>query len=567
MTESINEISKDNHRLKTENQQLNALNQQLNKTEQLLKSTNQQLMADEEELRIVHNDLIERVRELNCMFGMSELVEQHDLTLYDFFTQLVQLIPPAWKYPDITCARITFDSKEYNTNNFKPTRWMLSAAINVSGQKAGVIEVCYLKEMPMIDEGPFLKQERILLDAMAHRSGELIEHRKTTEQMNAAVQQLKASNQQLQAAEQQLRASNQQLKAGQQQLTSANQQLRATEQQLRASNQQLIADEQQLNAANQQLKANEKELRHSRARYKAMFDFTMSGIAVYEGINNGNNFVIRDFNPAAEKIEKVSKQDIMARDVQDVFPGIQKMGLLDVFKRVWKTGKAELFPLVQYKDDRIEGWRENFVFKLPSGELVAIFKDLTKLKQTEEALIDNEARLSTIMNNLPDMSYQCKNDEHWTMLFVNDACKQLTGYQPAQLIDNKDVSYNDLIHPDDKTFVRQQVDQAINAGKPYELEYRIISADGKVKWVWERGGQRISHDNQNVLEGLIRDITGRKRMEKMLRDSERRNLALLEGSPVCNKIIDLDSRLLYMSAAGISQLKISDIRPYYGKPY
>ena len=250
--------------LKQTEKSLEATNQQLRATEQQLRAANQQLRADEEQLKRVNYDMSERIKELNCLYGLSELIERYSVDTEEVFKGLVDLIPPAWQYPDITCARIIVENREFKTTNFKPTKWQQSADINVTGQKAGVIEVCHLKEMPTIDEGPFLNQERKLIEAIAHRLGKLTEHRKTTEQIKAAKQRLEATNQQLQATERQLRAANQQLKADEQQLKAANQQLdadnqqlKAGEQQLRALNQQLQANEQQLRAANQQLRASE----------------------------------------------------------------------------------------------------------------------------------------------------------------------------------------------------------------------------------------------------------------------------------------------------------------------
>ncbi len=150
-------------------------------------------------------------------------------------------------------------------------------------------------------------------------------------------------------------------------------------------------------------------------------------------------------------------------------------------------------------------------------KLTGAFQDITDRKRVEIDLEKSKARISTLMSNLPSMAYQCKMDEQWTMLFVNDACKQLTGYLPAQLIHNKDISYYELIHPDDRVFVRQHVEKALNAGKHFELEYRIISADGKEKWVWERGVQGASQDHgTKLLEGIIHDITDRKHTEEEL---------------------------------------------------
>jgi PAS domain S-box-containing protein len=170
--------------------------------------------------------------------------------------------------------------------------------------------------------------------------------------------------------------------------------------------------------------------------------------------------------------------------------------------------------------------------------------DITERKQTEIALEESEAKLSTLMDNLPGMAYQCKNDEHWTMLFVNNSCKKLTGYEPNQLINNKEKAYYELIHIDDRVFVKNKVKEAFRIGTHFELEYRIFSADGKEKWVWERGVQSISQD-QDLIEGVIHDITDRKKAEE-----RNRYLAkMLDSSPLAYIVTDLMGRITDINPA------------------
>lgn len=135
------------------------------------------------------------------------------------------------------------------------------------------------------------------------------------------------------------------------------------------------------------------ELRESEAKYKELFkkyeelfDTTSSGVAVYEAVDNGEDFVIMNFNKAAEKIEKINREKIIGQKVTKVFPGIKKIGLFETFKRVWETGKPEKCPVVFYADGRVSGWRENYVYKLPNGQIVTVYDDVTKRKQSEELL-------------------------------------------------------------------------------------------------------------------------------------------------------------------------------------
>lgn len=130
----------------------------------------------------------------------------------------------------------------------------------------------------------------------------------------------------------------------------------------------------------------EETLRFSEARYRELFDRMGSGVAVYEARNNGEDFVIVDFNKAAEVLEKIEKRELLGRNVAEVFPGIKEFGLFEILQRVWATGNPEFMDSHQYRDERISGWRENFVYKLPSGEVVAIYRDVTHVKMIEENL-------------------------------------------------------------------------------------------------------------------------------------------------------------------------------------
>jgi PAS domain S-box-containing protein len=120
-------------------------------------------------------ELEERAKELNCLYGISRLVEQADLSLPEILQGTVELIPPAWQYPELVCARIVLREQTYQTTGFRETIWQQSCDIRVRGEPEGRIEVYYLEERPEEDEGPFLKEERDLLNAIAERLGRVVE--------------------------------------------------------------------------------------------------------------------------------------------------------------------------------------------------------------------------------------------------------------------------------------------------------------------------------------------------------------------------------------------------------
>ena len=132
--------------------------------------------SDAKLLELAHN-LSERVKELNCLYGISRLFENGNVSIEEILRSVVELIPPAWQYPDITCARIKLDERDISTAIFRETPWCQSHSIMVNGKQFGTLQVCYLAEKPASDEGPFLKEERNLLRVIAERLGNAIEHK------------------------------------------------------------------------------------------------------------------------------------------------------------------------------------------------------------------------------------------------------------------------------------------------------------------------------------------------------------------------------------------------------
>ncbi|MFH1020706.1 MAG: diguanylate cyclase [Pseudomonadota bacterium] len=131
----------------------------------------------------------------------------------------------------------------------------------------------------------------------------------------------------------------------------------------------------------------EQTLLANETRFRELFNNMSSGVAVYEATDLGaDDFVFVDFNRAAERIEKIRKDQVIGRSLLEVFPGAKEFGLLAVLQRVWQTGRPKYHPISVYKDNRLSGWRENYLYKLPSGEVVAIFEDVTARKQAENKL-------------------------------------------------------------------------------------------------------------------------------------------------------------------------------------
>jgi len=134
-----------------------------------------------EQLKRLKRSLGEREKELQCLYEITRIIEKPGLTLDEIYQEVTELPPRSWQYPEVACAQLTIDGKEFKTTNYRETEWKQSADIKVHDMKAGMLVVGYLEDRPASDEGPFLKGERLLIDAIAERLGRITERKKTAE--------------------------------------------------------------------------------------------------------------------------------------------------------------------------------------------------------------------------------------------------------------------------------------------------------------------------------------------------------------------------------------------------
>jgi len=299
-------------------------------------------------------------------------------------------------------------------------------------------------------------------------------------------------------------------------LCGSDQQLKAADQQLRASEQQLRAANQQLKAANQQLRATEEELRKSRRRYKTMFESAINAIAVYEAVDDGSDFVFRNLNPAADRMEKTKKEDLLGKSALEVLPRVKEFGLFDVLQRVWKTGKPEHYQEITHKNGHIVEWRENYVFKLPSGEIVAIYEDITERKRAEQIRQEEHNLLRTLIDNLPDSIY-VKDTKSRFVIGNIEVARRAGVTTPDELIGKTDTDFYQQ-----ELALRYYADeqQVIQSGRPLiNREERVINqTTGET--IWNLTTKVPWRDSQGKTVGIIgmgRDITELNKTKEALK--------------------------------------------------
>jgi PAS domain S-box-containing protein len=168
------------------------------------------------------------------------------------------------------------------------------------------------------------------------------------------------------------------------------------------------------------------------------------------------------------------------------------------------------------------------------------------LKRSEEALKESQRTLSTLMGNLPGMAYRSRNDGRWTMDFISEGCRSLTGYSPQEIIGNSLIGYSDLIHPEDRKLVADEIRKAIDGKNQFHVEYRVIARDGTVRWLWEQGCPIYGAAGAMVgLEGFITDVSMRKRAQENVRLANRKLTLLgdLTRHDVLNRVTMLSGYL------------------------
>ncbi len=162
--------------------------------------------------------------------------------------------------------------------------------------------------------------------------------------------------------------------------------------------------------------------------------------------------------------------------------------------------------------------------------------DLSPIKAAEAALAQQAQTYRTLLANVRGVVYRCRNDAEWTMTYVSGGCRELTGFRPTDFVDGE-VTYGALIHPDDRDWLWEVCRASIAAGRPCSNEYRIRTRDGEERWVWDQA-EAVRDEGGTVvaIEGLITDITDRRRAETDRAEVEERYRTLVEHIPAITYI-------------------------------
>ncbi|MFX0206225.1 MAG: PAS domain S-box protein [Candidatus Hodarchaeota archaeon] len=427
-------------------QELEESKKQLQLKEEEIKYLKQKLrlkdqITDENPKKTTH-DLRERVKELSCLFEISKLWAEPNTPEDELFNKAVELIPPAWQYPEIACAQIVSDYGTYSTKNFQKTHWIQSADIKVSGKKVGSVKICYLEERPESDEGPFLEEERKLINTIAIELGKYIERKQIEE-----------------------------------------------------------------------LHQNERQNFHNLLNSTDDAIYVVNSKYEFEFMNV---ITEKEFGPVEGK-----KCYEYFNDFTDPCPWCTMNDVLN-----GETIRREkTLPKNQKTYDMIDT-----PFRHVNGSIasLAILRDITIRRKTEEALRKSKARLNYLLSSGPAAIYSCAPKGDYRITFTSENVKMITGYDSHEILVDPHF-IDDRIHPEERQRIIDSLGD-ISEKENYQAIYRFQHKNGNYIWILEEA-KLILDEEGNILDriGYLTDITERIQAEEAMRDSEEKYRSFVEN--------------------------------------
>jgi PAS domain S-box-containing protein len=246
-----------------------------------------------------------------------------------------------------------------------------------------------------------------------------------------------------------------------------------------------------------------------------MFENSFEGIAIYKPVDNANDFVLVNMNRQGQHIDDLKKEDVIGKRITEIFPKAKDFGLIDALQHVHATGQSQHLPITNYEDNRISGWRENFVYKLPSGEIVSNFRDITDLRKAEAELIKTKERYEVALEaaNIGLWDWNIQTGE----VIFNEQWAEMIGYRLDELEPHSFLTWKNVCHPDDfKECDKKLKDHLHGHSDIYECEAQIKHKAGHWIWVLDKGKVIEFGKDKNPLRmiGTHVDISRIKKFEK-----------------------------------------------------
>lgn len=545
------------------------------------------------------HDLEERTKELRLFFKIFDLANQENISEKEFLQIITEQIPDAWQFPEITGARIQFRNKGYETSNFKLTQWKLTSEITINREKAGSVEVVYLKEMPPSDEGPFMQEERNLLDSLAIKIGHYFERKYIRKKLEESVENLRTTLDSIAdgvittdtvgritnlnpVAEMLTGWTNEEarnktvdevfviensqtgervqnpvafvLKTGQVAGLANHTKLIS-----RQGNEYQIAD----SGAPVKNKAGEitgvvlvfrdvtkeyqiqQEIKENENRFRTIVEGAPDPIYIQSEMK------FSYLNPAACRLFGVeSADDLVGTPIMERFHPDYYEKIRERIKTINQKLQSVREPFEQkfIRMDGSEVWVETtgepIVYNGRNSALVFV-RDISLRMQAAQELKESEERWHFALEGAGDgvWDWNVKTGK----LFFSDQWKKMLGYEPNE-IENDFKEWESRVHPDDLKNANSAIEKYLRGEiSSYISEHRLRCKDGSYKWILDRG-KVVSRDEKGQplrFIGTHTDINDRKLAQKALRESETRFRLLAESAPFGIVIADQNQKTLF----------------------
>ena len=249
--------------------------------------------------------------------------------------------------------------------------------------------------------------------------------------------------------------------------------------------------------------------------YKQLFNTVKEGIAIYKVEDNGKQFIIKELNTASLNIEKLKIEDVIGKDVTEVFPGIEEMGLLEVFKEVFSTGKPKQFADKLYKDDRITGWRKHYVYKLPNSDIVTVYEDLTQeyadtemLKHSAEELDFTQHYFEAVFNAEDDFIFTTIGGEKVDRM--NNALLEFLDFKNEEAFSKEHLCVCEYFEKDGGGYLTKETDSQMWLDYMLlhlEIDHRVLMHKKGIEYIFSISAFKINLDRKNRYVVVMSDIT------------------------------------------------------------
>lgn len=273
-----------------------------------------------------------------------------------------------------------------------------------------------------------------------------------------------------------------------------------------------------------------------------------SGVIVFRTNDNGESFIVNNINIAAEKSEGVKREDVIGKNIVDAFEIVRGTELPDVLKKVWKTGKTETFSFVLKKENQIINWKENNIYKIPSGEVVVVYTELTEEKKKQELIRVSEESFRNLAEQSKDIIYRFLPYPEPKFEFISPSVEHITGYTQKDFYSDfhlivertKSEKGNKLYETNGKYFLNGIV------------EFQFARKDREIIWLEMKNSPTYNENGDLItINGIMRDITKQKELENSLKAKKKELEQLIANLPGFVAIYDPEKkRTEYTSGQG-----------------